>query len=163
MLKLYEIADEYKGLLSQMYDAEELTEEHLKELRLSEEALEKKALACGAFIKNLEAEEAAIEDAIAKLTARKHKLALKKESMYHYLKYHMTNCGIKKISSPYFNLNLRDNPVSLIVEDTSHVPDEFIVRKEVKSVDKVKLKRALIEGLVVQGCELKAYQRLEIK
>ncbi|HEX4372369.1 MAG TPA: siphovirus Gp157 family protein, partial [Puia sp.] len=70
MKPLYEIANDYLSIVKELIDVEEITVEQLKLLDQHQDSLEEKIINIGAFIKNLEAEHQAIENAIDSMVER---------------------------------------------------------------------------------------------
>lgn len=164
MTSLYKISSEYQSLFSEINNEEEVTNNSLLILDSYQSKVEDKAIAIGCFIKNLESEQLAIDMAIKNMTQRKKNLDNKISYIKDYLKINMEKCGILEISSsPYFKIKLKVCPISVNITDEDKIPDEYKKYKEVISIDKIKLKEDLKQGLYVNGAELHQNLRLEIK
>jgi len=82
-----------------------------------------------------------------------------------YLKFNMERTGISKIDSPYFRISLRQNPVSVVVDNEGSIPCEFFRYPEAPppSVDKKAIKAAIEAGEEVNGAHLERGTSLIIK
>lgn len=164
-LSLYEIANEYQAVLVNLYDDEtgEINEEAEKQLNEVGEAIEKKAIAVASFIKNMEAERKAIDDAKKAMAEREARLERKEQYMRAYLQSNMERTGKSEIGCPYFVIKLKKNPVSTDILDEALIPDEYKKAKTVITIDKIKIKSDIQNGVVVPGAALKQNLKLEIK
>jgi hypothetical protein len=163
-MKLYEITNELQRICDYMGDAEELTQEMFDNLDGLQEDFETKAISVASYIKNLEAEEQAIAEAIKGMTLRKARLAKQAESLSDYLQLNLQKLSINEIkSSPYFKIRLKQCPVSVEVFDESVLPAEYLREKITVTVDKIKLKETMSEGVEVPGATLQRKIKLEIK
>ncbi len=163
-MKLYEITNEFKFLFEQLDEDGELTPVMEETMSALSDDFEEKAIAVASYIKNLEAEEIAITNAINDMKIRKYKLTKKVQSLSDYLQYNMTLLSINEIkTSPYFKIKLKQCPPSIDVLDECLIPDVFWREKLVKSVDKIKLKEVLSEGIEVPGASIRRKVKLEIK
>ena len=164
-MNLYEIANEYQILLDQTFDSEtgEINETALACLDKVADDMKHKGVAIASYIRNIEAEEEAIEEAIKRMEARKNQLLRKTKSLVDYLQSNMERCAISEISCPYFVIKLKKCPVSIDVINESEIPSEYLKVKKIVSVDKVKIKEELQAGVCINGVALKQNMRLEIK
>lgn len=163
-MKLYEITNELESILSSVTEDGEISQESIDALEGLQGEFEEKAVSVASYIKNLEAEEAAIKQAMDDMKKRRDSLKSKAESLTEYLHSSMGRLGINEIkSSPYFKIKLKTCPVSVDVFDELAIPDEYMREKIVVTVDKIKLKEVLSEGVEVPGVCLQRKTKLEIK
>jgi predicted transcriptional regulator len=164
-MKLYEIANQYQEVLSEICNEEtgEINETALVRLEEVKDSIKEKGIAVASFIENIEAEEKAIDAAIDKMERRKKQLANQSTFLVNYLQSNMERCAINEISCPYFVVKLRKCPLSVDITDELSIPDEYKKRKEVVSIDKLKIKEEITNGVVVPGASLKQNLRLEIR
>jgi hypothetical protein len=164
-MNLYEISAKYQAILSNLIDDEtgEINVEQGKLLEVIKDDVNNKAIAVASYIKNLDAERYAIEQAKNAMRDREFALECKIEWLNDYLQVNMERLGINEIKCPYFAIKLKKCPVSTDIRDESLIPDEYKKRKEVVNVDKVKIKEDLQAGINVPGAALKTNMRLEIK
>lgn len=164
-MNLYKIANEYQEVLNKTFDEEtgEVNEAALALLDAVEKNIKEKGIAVASYIKNLEAEKNAIETAKKEMGERERRLANRLASLSDYLHSNMERCGINEISSPYFVIKLKKNPVSVDDYDRDLIPDEYKrVVKEIK-IDKLQIKKDLQAGVEIPGATLKQSTRLEIR
>ncbi len=167
-LKLYEITEKYQKvfqLLDEYYDENgEMSEKALAKLDEIGEAMENKAIALASYIKNTDAERAAIEVAKKAMAEREARLDRKVTSLTDYLKSNMERCGISEITrSPYFAIKLKKCPASVDISDENALPDEYKKVKQVVSPDKIKMKEEMMAGVIIPGAALKYNMRVEIR
>lgn len=165
-MKLYEITSAYQNIFNQIDETGEVNESFITQLETIQEDFEQKAILVASYIKNLEAEELAISNAIDEMKARKDKLSKKAESLSEYLQFNLQALSINEIkSSPYFKIRLKKCPASVDVFDDSIVPRQYWREKTtvVLSVDKIKVKELLSEGVEIPGCSIQHKIKLEIK
>lgn len=164
-MKLYEITNEYLNVLNDVCNEEtgEINEQALARLDEVKDDLKNKGVAIASFIENIEAEEKAIEEAIQKMQRRKKQLANQSEFLVSYLQTNMERCGINEISCPYFKVKLKKCPVSVDVFDENSIPDDYKRRKEVISVDKIKIRDEILAGVIVPGAALRQNLSLVIR
>jgi|ERR1700722_3141604 len=163
-MKLYEITNELQRIFDNVGEDGELNQEMLDNLDGLQEDFETKAISVASYIKNLEAEEQAIADAIKGMVVRKTRLTKQAESLSEYLQMNLQKLSINEIkSSPYFKIRLKQCPVSVDVFDESVLPAEYLREKITVTVDKIKLKETMSEGVEVPGATLHRKIKLEIK
>lgn len=164
-MKLYEIANEYQDILEQSFDQEtgEVNENTLSKLDEISVQLHEKGIAVASYIKNIDAERKAIEDAKKSMAEREAKLDKEIDFLTQYLQNNMEKCGITEIKSPYFVIKLKKCPFSTDIINESLIPDEYRKVKAVVTIDKVKLKEEMLAGVVVPGALLKQNNRIEIR
>lgn len=163
-MKLYEITNEVQSLLDNISEDGELSENIIENLDNLQQDFENKAVSVAAYIKNLEAEETMIAEAIKDMTIRKSRLTNKVQSLTDYLQFNLQKLSINEIkSSPYFKIRLKQCPPSIDVFDENQIPPEFWREKIISSIDKIKLKEVLSEGVEVAGASIQRRIKLEIK
>lgn len=163
-MKLYEIAREYEQILEELYDEEgNVNKDALVKLESTEVAIEKKAIALASFIKNMDAERAAIESAKKEMADRERRFKKRIEDLEGYLLSNMQRCGIDKISCAYFEIKLKKCPVSVDIEDESKLPPEYMRIKTEELPDKIKMKEEMMAGVIIPGASLKQNLRVEIR
>lgn len=164
-MNLYNIANEYVELLEKSFDSEtgEINEVVLYELNEVKESVEKKSIALASYIKNIEAEKKAIEEAKKEMDKRESTLKNKVEYLTQYLQTNMEKCEINEIKCPYFKIRLKKCPVSVKVLDESLIGEEYKRTKVEISIDKMKLKEELLAGVVIPGVVLHQNNKLEIR
>lgn len=164
MISLYEINTEYQQLLDDLYDEEgNVNEQALVKLESNNLAMEKKAIAIASYIKNMEAEKNAIDNAKKAMAEREKRYKKKIDELEGYLLINMQKRGITHVSCPYFDVRLKKCPVSVDVVDSSLLPKEYTRTKIEVLPDKIKIKEEMLQGVIVPGAELKTNLRLDIR
>lgn len=161
MLKLYEIADKYNGLVDLMDDPD-FDEGYIAEcLEMVNEDFEGKAENIVKVLKSLSAEQDAIKVEEDRLADRRKSLLVKEKSLKSYLENQMLNIGKNKIKTDLFSLNIQKNPPSLNVISEENVPDEFYIVE--RKLQRTELLKAMKAGLEVEGVEIKQGESLRIR
>src|SRR5258708_17591968 len=160
-MNLYSITNEYQTLLDQTFDHEtgEINEIALAKLDEVKRDIKEKGIAIASFIKNIDAERKAIEDAKKAMAERESRLDRRINYLTSYLQSNMERCSISEISSPYFAIKLKKCPVSVDILDENSIPDIYKKTKSVISIDKIKLKTDILAGVSIQGAIIKQNNR----
>ena len=163
-LKLYEIGTAYLEALEVLTEADDLPPEAIADtLEGLAGTFEMKATAIAAFIRNLELEAAAVEDAKRRMEQRQRALQNHADRMRQYLKFEMERTGIVKVKSAELALRIQKNPHSTIVDDESQVPDEFKETIVTVKVLRAEIGKALKAGQAVPGAHREQATRLVIQ
>lgn len=162
---LYVIADEYMQAVAKLADLDLPPEVVADTLEGLSGNLEVKATNVAMFVRNLESMAEQIKAAEGAMAARRKAIEARAERVRDYLLTNMQRTGISKIECPYFKLAVRENPPSVVIDDPSAIPAEFMRQPEPPppSPDKTAIKAAITAGNDVAGARLVRGQRLEIK
>jgi hypothetical protein len=160
---LYVLANEYQAQLGKLLELD-IDEQTMKDTveGLSGE-LEVKATNVAMFIRNLEASAEQIKLAEKAMSDRRKAIENKADSIKRYLFENMKRTEITKIESPHFTLSIKKNPPSVVIEDESLIPNEYVEDKVVTSINKAAIKDAINAGKEVTGAHIQQGERLEIK
>ena len=165
MTRLFEITDQYRGLLH-LEDSDDIPPEVIADtLEGLEGDFANKAEAVAKFILSLEATATSVEDAADKMNARAKRLTKRAESIRQYLLLQFQAIDKKKIETDELVISRRKNPPALYVTDDAKVPDVFWFQPPPppKRIDKDAIKDAIKAGTEVTGCYLESGERLDIK
>ena len=164
-MKLFEIANQYETLLEQTFDPEtgEINAQAMAKLDEVSLDIKEKGIAVAAYIKNMDAERKAIEDAKKGMAERETRLVNRVAYLTSYLQSNMERCGINEISCVNFVVKLKKCPVSVDILNEDSIPDDYKKTKSVVSIDKIKIREEILAGVIVPGASLKQNNRLEIK
>ena len=162
-MRLFEITAKYQSLMDEMANCDELTLEQLQAMESVDDSLQEKAKAVGAFIKNMEADYLAIQDAIKTMEERSRKINTKIENLKDYLKSNLEACDIKEVKSPYFDIRIKINPAAVVVQDEALVPEQYFKEKVMRSLDKTLLSQELKNNVLIPGVMLERRTRIEIR
>lgn len=119
--------------------------------------LEDKLEGIGCYIKNLEAEAAALKVEEQAFAARRKRAENKAASLKNYLAGYLQGCPFETLR---VKISFRKSE-SLEVSDTAIVPEEFLKYKV--DVNIAELKKAVKSGLVLDGVQLVQKQNIQIR
>lgn len=164
-LSLYEISQEYRGMVSALMDYQTDPQAIADTIEAESGSLTTKAQNVAYAIKNLEATATAIKAAEKEMADRRKAMENRAEHIREYLKTCMEIAGVTKIDCPHFALSIKNNPPSVDVFEPSLVPAEFMKQPEPPppAPDKAAIAKALKSGNEVPGATLAQGTRLEIK
>ncbi len=164
-MKLFEIANEYEEILDHTFDPDtgEINAHAVESLDLIKAEMNDKAIAVASYIRNIDAEREAITQAKKNMAERESRLDKRADYLTQYLQSNMERCGITEIKSPHFVIKLKKCPFSTDITDENIIPEDYKRRKEVVTIDRVKLKEEMLAGVVIPGAGLKQNNRLEIR
>jgi len=156
-MNLYELTEAYAQLLQ--LDLEE--QDMVTALDSIQGTVAEKAEGILMVMKTLEAEQDAYTKEIVRLNDLKTKSKKKVDSMKEYLSYNLQQMDIKKLDTALFKLSFRKSE-SVVIDDQTQLPKEYIKVKTTESPDKTALKKALKDG-DVKGCHIETKQNLQVK
>jgi hypothetical protein len=162
-LRLYEIAGDYLQALEALADIEELLPEAIADtLEGLAGTFQDKAVNVAAYIRSLEAEAAAVEDARRRMEQRQRSLQRHADTLRGYLKLEMERTGITKVKNAELALRVQKNPPSVIIDHEDLIPDTY--REQVITVKLLRseIGKALKSGENVPGAHLEQATRLVI-
>jgi hypothetical protein len=163
-MNLYQIKDEYFTALNELSLMDEMPEEAIKDtLEGIQGEFKDKAINVAAYIKNLEADKAAIEEAINNMKTRKDRVAAHAERLREYLKSAMQGMGMAAIKHDEFDIKIKNNPEKLVIFDEEQVPGIYRYYRQEEVVDNAAIKAALKANVTVPGAKLEQAKRMEIK
>ena len=152
-LSLWQLTNEHQKLISELYDMEtgEVNEIIQAKIDALEPTIEKKCVAVSKYINHLESECNELDSLYERIQERKSAYAKEIDRYKKYLETNMEKNGVKKITCPYFTINLRKNPYStdIIAEDL--IPNEFMRTKEIVKVETRPDKNAIKEEVLRTG------------
>lgn len=163
MSKLFELKNTYLSIEEEINSSEEISEEQLMVLESIEDDIKEKSINIGYIIQNLESEIDSIDKAINNMQLRQSKLMKKSNSLKEYLKLNLEVCNMKEIKCPYFDIKVKINPYSVLIENESLLPDSYFNEKTTKTIDKISIKNDIKNNIFVPGATLSQTTRLEIK
>lgn len=162
-MKLFEISSQYQSLMNEISECDELTSEQLQAIESIDDSMQEKAKAIGAVIKNMESDFFAINDAIKTMEERARKINTKIESIKNYLKENLERCDIKEVKSPFFDIKIKLNPASVIVNDETLIPEQYYKEQTLRKLDKGLLSQELKNNVLIPGVMLERHTRIEIR
>jgi hypothetical protein len=167
-MKLYELVQQHRSLEA-LESSDDLPPEVIRDtLEGLEGELRDKAVSVAHFCRNLESTADAIDEAAEAMRMRGTRLRKRAQSLQDYLLYQMIAAGITKVDSPYFTLQVKKNPPTVVVDSENLIPAKFMRTPDPlpppKPVpDRVAISKAIKAGEEVPGAHTEQYDRLEIK
>ena len=162
-IALYELTAEFKAVADKLEQLDLDDQTIADTLEGYSADFDNKVISISSFIRNLEVSADAIKKAEAEMNDRRRAVERKIEGLKSYVLTNMKAIGKDKVECALFKVSVRNNPASVVVDESAVVPKEFVVTKVTESVDKKALKTALEEGLVVEGVSLVRSNSLSIK
>lgn len=156
-MKLYELTEIYNTLMDLDLDDEAL-KSHLSNLN---DDVEVKADNIAKVIAEMKGDISKLKAEEERLASKRKALENREKSLKKYLETAFIAMDIKKVKTALFSFNIQKNPASVKIEDESKVPESFF--KIVKSLDKTSLKKAVQDGLEIEGVSLEQTESLRIR
>lgn len=160
---IYNISYDHQVLMQQIEDSEgEITPEIGEQLAINEKELQEKAVSYGYVMKQYDFEIDQINaeiERLGKLASQKTKI---KEELKTRIADAMIKFNIQKIDHANLKLSFRKSN-ALVINQDAHIPVEYIKTKEVETIDKAGLKKAVEEGQEFEGIWIIENQNLQIK
>lgn len=127
--------------------------------------LEVKAQNVAMVARNLEALAMAIKQAEKGMADRRKAIEARADKVRQYIQDCMERAGISKIECPYFALAIRENPPTVIIDDASQLPNEYLRVPPLPEPepDKKAILAAIKDGKAVPGAHVERRKKLEIK
>lgn len=141
-MNLYDISTEYSVQAEEIMSMD-IDDETLQDtLESMQGDFNDKAVAIATVIKNMKLDISAIDVELDRIKQRRTVLNNRAVRLGSYLSDCMARCEIPQVKSLLFNINLRVNPPSVSITNQSLIPKEFIMKSEVETIDKTKIKAA---------------------
>lgn len=154
--RLYEIAEMYINMME--IEDSETRQNALDQIEAS---FEDKAGNITQYIKELEAYSKNLKEAEESFKTKRTTTENKIKWLKTYLYNSMKATGKEKLKAGLFNLSIAKNAVSVNIIDETKIPEQFF--KIEKKPMKTDLKKALEEGMEIEGVELTRSESLRIK
>ena len=163
-MKLYEINNRIQNAFDLSDQFGNLSEELFDDLNALQIDFEEKAISIASYIKNLQAESEAVNNAMNEMRTRRDKIDKNIQRIEEYLKYNLTSLSINEISScPYFKIKLKKCPPSVEIINEEEIPEEYWQERVTKVLSKRNLLDDLKAGIYIEGATIKNNLKLEIK
>ena len=160
---IYNISNDHLLLMQQIEDAEgEITEEMSASLAINEKELQAKAVSYGYIMRQYDYDIEQINQEVARLNKLSQAKVKVKEELKSRISDAMKAYNIEKIDHANLKLSFRKSKV-LVIDDNAHIPVEYIKTKEVETVDKAGIKKAIEEGTEYSSIWIHENQNLQIK
>lgn len=162
-MTLYEIANEYKELLYNLYNEEsgEIDEKILSQLNALDKPIQEKCINTVRYLKAINAEYQAVEQERKAMQVRERALKSKIDWINEYLLENMLKAEITEILCPQFVIRVKKNPCSVHLYDQNELPETYM--KLTVDYDVAKIRDDLKAGIDVPGAQLIHSHRISIK
>lgn len=165
-MSLYEIDSRIKAIIDGLYEAADedgvVGEIDFTELKQLQEDRKTKLENIALYIKNTEAEAAAIKAEEEKLKARRERLENKAKRLREYVINSMKENKDEPLKTARCEVSIKDNEKTDIT-DLDSIPEAFIKVKVEKNPDKTAIKKAIKAGQKVPGAQIIINTTLTIK
>lgn len=169
-MTLYQLNAEFEELYNLLCDLpdddQEALEAYYTTLEGIQGEIDQKMENIACFIKQLNADAAALKaerDAIdARMKTKQHKA----DRLKAMLQDALVNAGLKRLEMPKAKISLRQNPPSVIITDLSMIAASAYIKPRVikeADVDKTAIKAAIQSGEEVPGAMLESKTSITIK
>ena len=160
-MTLYELTDEVYRLYEFAEDPE-CDEEVFKDtLEALQGDIEVKSDGYAKVIRQLEADQKAIEAEVERLETRKNTIKNRIKTMKESLQNAFTALDIQKMKTDLFTFYIQKNAPSVIIDDPEGVPDEFFKVK--KELSKTSIKEAIEAGEDIRFAHLEQSESIRIR
>lgn len=150
MATLYELTAEYQSILEMAEDPEIDPDVLADSMEGLDYEIEEKADGYAKIIRQLMSDSEGYKAEISRLTARKQAVDNNITRMKQSLENAMIATNKRKFKTGLFSFNIQKNPASVVIDDESKIPDEYLIEQEPK-IDNNKLKKDLKNGVDLQG------------
>ena len=162
MSNIYELTSNYLKL-QQMIEAGDFTEEDLADtIEMVEDELEDKAESYGFVITNLNSQADGLDKEIKRLSERKKTIVSGITSLEKSLSSSMIATDHLKFKTNHFSFGFRKSE-SVTVDKDALLSADYLTIKTTQTPNKTAIKKALKEGIVVEGAELTKKQNFFMK
>ncbi len=165
-MKLYELSEDYRKLLTEL-DNEESQQDNIAAI-LSEvkEQFNDKVENIGKMVLSLKADAETLKLEEQRLSKRRHTIEAKSEWLETYLKNELTNTGVDNVKGTLVTVSLRKNPASVNILNAEAIPKNYrtVIPESWQPDKKAILTQFKNTGEIVDGCEIiNDKKHLEIK
>jgi hypothetical protein len=124
-------------------------------------AIQAKASAIAALVREFEAQASIAQAELDRIAAHARAARSRAAWLREYLLGNLQALGVGRVQTATAVIAVRESPPAAEVLDESELPDVF--KRVVISVDKLQLRRALLDGEVVPGARLSRGTHLSIR
>lgn len=159
-MNLFELNEKYREL--EQHD--DLDPETLKDtLDSISDSREVKFDNIANWIENNQADIDFLDKKIKQLQADKKSLVNRTKSLMEYMTTAIDDSGLKELKTENHILKPRNYRASVYISDEKDIPSEYIEVKTEEKVNKAALYKALKNGEIIKGAELKPNRKTVIK
>ena len=160
-MTLYEITNEIE-LRNRLEDSETNSEEAIKILEILENNYIDKLERYGKVLQNIKSDIEALSEEIKRLSGKKESLERSFENLKNGIKESMIRLNMKQVKTPLFTFSIGNSIPKIEIASDAKIPEEFLIHKD-PQINKIELKKAIQDGLIVDGVRLLQGKRLVVK
>lgn len=160
-MTLYELTEEVYRLYEFAEDPDVDDEVFKDTLEALTGDIEVKSDGYGKVIRQLEADQKAIESEIDRLESRKTTIKNRIKTMKESLQAAFTALDIQKMKTDLFTIYIQKNAPSVIIDDPENIPDEYFKVK--KELSKTTIKEAIEAGQSIPFAHLEQSESIRIR
>jgi hypothetical protein len=154
-MRAIDLANDYAALMNLVENNDEFTPEMIADtLEGCESALTDKFDAIMALIKNAESMASACDKESKRLEERKKMFNKKSGDLKKYIIDCLNAANVKTLKSDFHTFTRRKGSPSLIIDNESLIPPDFINTSIVTTPDKKAIKEALEKGVKIKGAHI---------
>lgn len=159
-MNLYELKENYLELANKIWAGEDDLEDTLESIN---DSIDSKAENYAKLIRNIEGDVIALDKEIERLKNRKDSLKNSKDRLKKNLMEAMIETGKEKIKTELFSISVANNAPAVHITNENLIPSMYFNVKEIKNLDKERVKKILKQGNEIDGVELTRGRRLNIR
>lgn len=162
MATLYELTNDWQTLIELAEDPD-VDEEVLNDtLSAIDGEIEVKAEGYAMVMQQLQNDVDALKYEEKRLAGRRTVIENNIQRMKKHLQEAMEITGKTKFKTTLFSFNIQNNPASVVIDDATKIPKEFLIQQEPK-IDKTSIKEILKESGNTDWAHLEQGKSLRIK
>lgn len=162
MSKLYELTEEFLQLMEMAADPDIDPEALADTMEGLHGEIEEKADGYAKVIRTLASDSENIDNEIKRLQQRKQTINNNIDRMKKSLQGAMEVTGKTKFKTALFSFGIQNNPASVIIDDETKIPVNFLVPQPPK-IDKIGIKKALNDGAEFDFAHMEQTRSLRIR
>lgn len=163
MTSLYQLANDFRNQLDDLFDEDGCAKPEFDEFRVQ---LGSKINQVAAYVLNVELEADQAKAAIKRIKALQDARERKAERLRQYLSENMKVSGITEIKAADGSFEVKlyvDRDESVVIDDGVTFPPELCNDPKPPEPSKTKIKKAILAGEAVKGAHIVRKDRLTIK
>ncbi len=149
-MNLYQLSAHYQALL----DKDEYSDDEHAELLKAFGDIKNEAVNRVKYIKNLEAEHAAVKYEASNMHDRAVKLQMKITREKERLADRLQECDIDEVKDSKFTIKIKNNPPAVEDYNRDTIPQGYWVEKKSLALNKKLIKHDLDQGIKIPGARL---------
>lgn len=167
-MKLYEIANDYQALMNAI-ENDEIPEEAIADtLEAIKGEIEVKADNIACLLKNIEADVAAFKAEETKLAERRKAKEKAYDRLKEYLSDTLQRLDIKKVETARNKITFRKSESVVLADEAAFVEwaqknNDSLLTYKAPTANKTAIKKALNDGAVIEGAEIRVNQNIQIR